>query len=102
MTIAELHREIARLVEENERLASMIDTLTTENADLKTRPTAEQKTWYTSREAAAFIGRSPAWLDKDRMLDKPTIPYTKHGYRTVRYHVTDLETYNARKLRRAA
>lgn len=103
MTPAELHREIARLIEENEALQFIIHQKEKEIEELKALPAREEKTWYTSREAAAFIGRSPAWLDKDRMLAKPTVPYTKKGYRTVRYHRNDLEAYNnSGKLRKTS
>ncbi len=100
MTTADLYKELARLAEENAALQQCNAALQTELASRKlfADPVKE---WFTVKEAAELIKRSPAFLDKDRMREMPVIPYTKEGYRTVRYHISDLQDYNdARKLRR--
>lgn len=45
-------------------------------------------------EAAEFLGVSKAFLERDRWAG-PTIPFVRIGSRTVRYKVSDLESYIA-------
>ena len=49
-------------------------------------------------EAAAILGVSRRYLDKDRYLSRqngtpPTIPYVSLGHRTVRYHRSDVMAF---------
>lgn len=94
MTVSQLHRELADLVERVEQLQAENDMLKAELQAVKMKVPTEEKRWFTNDEAAKFIGRSPAFLNKDRMLAVPTIPFSKHGHRTVKYDRADLEAYS--------
>lgn len=47
---------------------------------------------YSTKEAAAYLGVSKAFLERDRWQG-PTIPFIRIGTRTVRYHTETLQRY---------
>lgn len=94
MTVSQLHREVADMVDKIEALELENAALKSELQATKAKVPTEEKRWFKNDEAAKFIGRSPAFLNKDRMLDIPTIPFSKHGHRTVKYERADLEAYS--------
>lgn len=54
----------------------------------------------TTKEAAAYLGMSPAFLERDRWAGAK-IPYVVIGTRTIRYRQRDLARYVASRSRRA-
>lgn len=46
----------------------------------------------TTKEAAAFLGMSPAFLERDRCEGR-TIPFVRIGTHRVRYSLSELEAY---------
>lgn len=57
-----------------------------------------QPNLLTTREAAAFLGVSIAFLERDRWAGA-RIPFVKVGSRAVRYHPDDLQTFIASRTR---
>jgi len=55
----------------------------------------------TTKEAASFLGVSPAFLERDRWANV-VVPYVRVGSRTVRYQLTELEAYVNSNRRRPA
>lgn len=58
----------------------------------------QQTRLYKTKEAAAFLGVSIAFLDRDRWAGKrngtgPLIPYVRVGNRAVRYRISDLQDH---------
>jgi predicted DNA-binding transcriptional regulator AlpA len=53
----------------------------------------------TVREAAAYLGVSKSWLDKQRLLGR-FVPYVKMG-RRVGYDIADLEVATQKAKRRS-
>ena len=110
MTVSQLHREVADLVERVERLQTENETLKSELQATKAKVPTEDKEWFSNSEAAKFIGRSEAFLNKDRLdhdedgkAKTPLIPFMKCGHRTVRYQRNDLLAYfAARKIKGGA
>lgn len=47
----------------------------------------------TTKEAAAFLKVSEAFLERDRCLKKPKIPFIRLSVRAIRYLLSDLEAY---------
>ncbi len=94
MTAPDLLRQLADCMDEKEALRVEVESLKAELQAVKMKVPAEEKRWFTNDEAAKFIGRSPAFLNKDRMLAVPIIPFSKHGHRTVKYDRVDLEAYS--------
>ena len=56
----------------------------------------------TEREAAALLGLSVVFLQKDRVRGQAGIPFVKAGKRSVRYRRCDLETWAAERVRTTA
>ncbi|MDA8120192.1 MAG: helix-turn-helix domain-containing protein [Gammaproteobacteria bacterium] len=54
----------------------------------------------TTREAAALLGVSKAFLERDRWAGA-RIPFVRLGTRAVRYRRTDIDTYVAHRIRRS-
>jgi len=54
----------------------------------------------TTRQAAAYLGVSEAFLERDRWAGA-RIPFIRVGSRAVRYRPSDLETYLASRIRRS-
>lgn len=103
MTIAQLHREIADLVEVVEQLKAENEALKIELQATKAQVPAEQQVWFNTKEAAKRIGRSPDFLNQDRIKSPPRIPFRKDSYRVVRYHRSDLDAFNeARRAKKKA
>ena len=50
----------------------------------------------TTKEAAAFLAVSPAFLERDRWQG-PTIPFIRVGKHRVRYRLSTLEAYINRR-----
>ncbi len=58
----------------------------------------QQTPLYKTKEAAAFLGLSIAFLDRDRWAGRrngtgPLIPYVRVGNRAVRYRLSDLRDH---------
>jgi acetolactate synthase small subunit len=94
MTVPQLHREVADLVEKVEVLEAENEALKAELLIVKTQVPTEQKELLTTEEAANYIDHSIAFLNKDRMLATPRIPFLKESPRYVRYYRADLNRYN--------
>ena len=92
MSHAETLRELADMIEENEAQRIRISALELELQQLRSQPTSSEE-WYTSKEAAKYIGLSTSFLEKDRIAKIPQIPFTKHGHRTCRYHKISLDAW---------
>ena len=100
MTTAELHRALADEIERREQLEVMVQRLTAElEAARAQAAAAEPKQWYSSQEAARFLGLSDSFLEKDRIQKTPRIPFCKDSPRKVSYARTDLETYKQCRMR---
>ena len=54
----------------------------------------------TTREAAALLGVSKAFLERDRWAGA-RIPFVRLGTRAVRYRRTDIDIYVAHRIRRS-
>lgn len=54
----------------------------------------------TTRQTAAYLGVSEAFLERDRWAGA-RIPFIRVGSRAVRYRLSDLETYLASRVRRS-
>lgn len=54
--------------------------------------TTKVVTWFTTQEAAAYLGCSRNFLDKDRMTGLLGIPFSKLG-RHIRYSREALDAY---------
>ena len=54
----------------------------------------------TVREAAAYLGVSKSWLDKQRLLGG-FVPYVKIGRRRVGYDIADLDAATEKSKRRS-
>ncbi len=93
MTTPQLYRAIADLTEKLEAITEENEALKIKLQEVTAKVPTEEKRWFTNEEAAKFIGRSQGFLNKDRMLSPPTIPFSKHGHRTVKYDRADLEAY---------
>lgn len=101
MTIPQLYRKLADVTEENEALRAENASLRAENSALKQQVPAEQKQWFSCKEASAFINMSVGWLNKDRITDPPVVPFTKAGHRKVFYDRKDLVAFlDAKKSRK--
>ena len=59
-----------------------------------------EKRLVTTKEAACFLGVSPAFLERDRWRGA-RIPFVKVGTRSVRYELSALEAYIAQQNRRS-
>ena len=59
-----------------------------------------EKRLVTTKEAARFLGVSPAFLERDRWRGA-RIPFVKVGTRSVRYELSALEAYIAQQNRRS-
>ena len=71
-------------------------------SDLKAHA-AQPKELLTTKEAAAFLGVSKAFFERDRWAGKrngsgPLIPYVRVGNKAVRYRRSDLETHIIKNL----
>jgi hypothetical protein len=71
-------------------------------SDLQARA-AQPKELLTTKEAAAFLNVSMAFLERDRCVGPSvgsgsTIPYVRVGSKTVRYRRTDLEAHISKNL----
>lgn len=98
-----LLRQLADCMDEKEALRAEVEALKAELQAVKMKVSTEEKRWFKNDEAAKFIGRSPAFLNKDRMLAVPKIPFSKHGHRTIKYDRADLEAYSeARRTKKGA
>lgn len=53
----------------------------------------------TTRDAAGYIGMSPAFLERDRWAGA-MIPFVRVGKRAVRYRLGDLDNFIAGRMRR--
>lgn len=93
ITHAAALRQMADLIEENETLRNRISALELELQQVRSQPTRNEQEWYTSKEAAKYIGLSTSFLEKDRIAKTPKIPFTKHGHRTCRYHKISLDAW---------
>lgn len=93
MNHADTLRQMADLIEENEAQGIRISALELELQQLISQPTSSEQEWYTSKEAAKYIGLSTSFLEKDRIAKIPQIPFTKHGHRTCRYHKISLDAW---------
>lgn len=89
MTAPDLLRQLADCMEEKERLEVENAALKAELADTKRQVPTEQKEWFTTSEAAKYIGRSVGHMQKNR----EAIPFRQDGFRTIRYSRTDLDKY---------
>ncbi|MEW8684773.1 MAG: helix-turn-helix domain-containing protein [Candidatus Thiodiazotropha sp.] len=58
------------------------------------------KTILNTKEAAAYLGVSMAFLERDRWAGA-RIPFIKVGARAVRYRMSDLEAYLERQVRQS-
>ena len=54
----------------------------------------------TVREAAAYLGVSKSWLDKQRLIGG-FVPYVKIGRRRVGYDIADLDAATEKAKRRS-
>ena len=54
----------------------------------------------TVREAAAYLGVSKSWLDKQRLIGG-FVPYVKIGLRRVGYDIADLDAATEKAKRRS-
>ena len=109
MNLSETLRLLADAVEQNETLKAHCKSLKTELEMLKSRAAADEKVWFSTDEAAEFLGVSASYLNKDRMIrdsqgrpKKPLISFSKHGERSVKYHRDDLMSYINRTKKKAA
>lgn len=57
-------------------------------------PTPEQVRYKDTRQAAAYVGCTTAFLEKNRVTRLYQIPYVKLG-KLVRYDTVDLDAYMA-------
>ncbi len=57
-----------------------------------------QATLLTTKAAAAYLGVSAAFLERDRWAGA-RIPFIKLGTRSVRYRLSDLETFIEQQVR---
>mgnify|MGYP001597274724 CR=1 FL=1 len=98
MTVSETLRQLATALEEAEALKLRVAELEEELRVVKNKVPEEQQEWFNTREAAKLIGRSPDFLNQDRLKKPAFIPFRKDSYRVVRYHRSDLQTFiEARK-----
>jgi len=81
------------MIVENEAQRIRISALELELQQVRSQPTRNEQEWYTSKEAAKYIGLSTSFLEKDRIAKIPQIPFTKHGHRTCRYHKSSLDAW---------
>lgn len=51
-----------------------------------------QQRLLSTKEAARYLGVSPAFLERDRWAGA-RIPYVKIGTRTIRYDIAELDRY---------
>jgi excisionase family DNA binding protein len=58
------------------------------------------KTILNTKEAAAYLGVSMAFLERDRWAGA-RIPFIKVGARAVRYRMSDLDAYLERQVRQS-
>ena len=93
MTAPDLLRQLADCMEQKELLEAEVAALREQLRCALAKVQDDQKVWFTVRQAAAFIGKSKSFLNIDRCKAVATIPFVKHGPRSVRYMRDDLELY---------
>lgn len=94
MTVSETLRQLATALEENDALKARVAELEGELKATKAQVPEEQQEWFNTKEAAKRIGRSPDFLNQDRIKTTPRIPFRKDSYRVVRYHRSELDKFN--------